>query len=47
VVHHWCTRHLAENLLNKDHVKDNFKLFEDVAKQSEVKLFEENLYLWT
>jgi transposase-like protein len=41
VVHHWCTRHLAENLLKKDHVKDNFKLFEDVAKQLEVKLLEE------
>jgi hypothetical protein len=27
VVHRWCTRHLAEILLKKDH-----KLFEDVAK---------------
>jgi hypothetical protein len=23
----WCTRHLAENLLRKDGVKDNFELF--------------------
>jgi hypothetical protein len=29
--------------LKKDHVKDNFKLFEDVAKKLEVKLFEEKL----
>ena len=25
--HRWCTRHLIENLLRKDGVKDNFKLF--------------------
>jgi hypothetical protein len=25
--HRWCTRHLAENLLRKDGVKDNFDLF--------------------
>ena len=25
--HRWCTRHLAENLLQKDGVKDNFDLF--------------------
>ena len=25
--HHWCTRHLAENLLQKDGVKGNFDLF--------------------
>jgi hypothetical protein len=25
--HHWCTRHLVENLLRKDGVKDNFDLF--------------------
>ena len=43
VVHRWCTRHLADNLLKKDHVKDNFKLFEIVARQLEVKLFEEKL----
>jgi transposase-like protein len=43
LVHHWCTRHLAENLLKKDHMKDSFKLFENVAKQLEVKLFEEKL----
>jgi hypothetical protein len=29
--------------LKKDHVKDNFKHFEDVAKQLEVKLFKEKL----
>jgi hypothetical protein len=26
VVHRWCTRHLAKNLLKNDHVNDNFKL---------------------
>jgi transposase-like protein len=25
--HHWCTRHLTENLLRKDGTKDNFPLF--------------------
>jgi hypothetical protein len=25
--HRWCTRHLAEKLLRKDGVKDNFDLF--------------------
>ena len=39
--HHWCTRHLAENLFKKDGDKDNFALFELVARQLEVQLFEE------
>uniref|UniRef100_K3XRS8 MULE transposase domain-containing protein n=1 Tax=Setaria italica TaxID=4555 RepID=K3XRS8_SETIT len=33
--HRWCTRHLAENLLRKDGVKDNFELFQDAARQLE------------
>ena len=37
--HHWCTRHLAENLLWKDGVKGNFDLFQDVARQLEDKYF--------
>jgi hypothetical protein len=28
--HRWCTRHLAENLLRKDGVKDNFDLFQEI-----------------
>ena len=41
--HRWCTRHLAENLLRKDCRKDNFPLFEEVARMLEVKLFQEKL----
>ena len=29
--HRWCTRPLAENLLRKDGVKDNFDLFQGAA----------------
>jgi hypothetical protein len=29
--HHWCTRHLAENLLCKDGMKDNFDLFQETT----------------
>jgi transposase-like protein len=28
VHHHWCTRHLAQNLIKHDGIKENFKLFE-------------------
>ena len=41
--HRWCTRHLAENLLRKDGTKDNFPLFEEVARMLEVPFFEEKL----
>ena len=41
--HRWCTRHLAQNLIRRDHTKDNFKLFEEVCRQQEVKLFNEKL----
>ena len=34
--HRWCTRHLAENLLRKDGSKDNFPLFEEVARMLDV-----------
>jgi hypothetical protein len=37
--HRWCTRHLAENLLRKDHVKDNFNLFQEAARQLEDRYF--------
>ena len=37
--HRYCTRHLAQNLFDKDHIKDNFKLFELVARQLEVQFF--------
>jgi hypothetical protein len=35
--HRWCTRHLAQNLIRHDGTKDNFKLFEEVCRQTEVK----------
>jgi hypothetical protein len=41
--HRWCTRHLAQNLIRRDGTKDNFKLFEEVCRQQEVKLFNEKL----
>jgi hypothetical protein len=41
--HRWCTRHLAENLLWKDGTKENFPLFEEVARMLEVSFFEEKL----
>ena len=41
--HRWCTRHLAENLLWKDGTKDNFPLFEEVARMLEAPFFKEKL----
>jgi hypothetical protein len=41
--HRWCTRHLAENLLRKDGVKDNFDLFQEAARQLEDKYFRRKL----
>ena len=41
--HHWFTRHLAENLLRKDGVKDNFDLFQEAARQLEDKYFQKKL----
>jgi hypothetical protein len=32
VHHHWCTRHLAQNLIKHDDIKDNFRLFEQVCR---------------
>jgi hypothetical protein len=41
--HRWCTRHLAENLLRKDGVKDNFDLFQEAARQLEDRNFRRKL----
>uniref|UniRef100_K4ALW7 Uncharacterized protein n=1 Tax=Setaria italica TaxID=4555 RepID=K4ALW7_SETIT len=41
--HRWCTRHLAENLLWKDGVKDNFELFQVAARQLEDYYFQRKL----
>ena len=41
--HRWCTRYLAKNLLRKDGMKDDFPLFEEVARMLEVPFFEEKL----
>uniref|UniRef100_K3YDF2 MULE transposase domain-containing protein n=1 Tax=Setaria italica TaxID=4555 RepID=K3YDF2_SETIT len=41
--HRWCTRHLAENLLWKDGVKDNFDLFQVAARQLEDYYFQRKL----
>ena len=31
VHHRWCTRHLAQNIIGHDKIRDNFKPFEDVC----------------
>jgi transposase-like protein len=31
VHHHWCARHLTQNLIKSDGIKENFKLFEEVC----------------
>jgi hypothetical protein len=41
--HRWCNRHLAENLLRKDGVKDNFDRFMIACRQLEDKHFLEIL----
>uniref|UniRef100_K3YZ76 SWIM-type domain-containing protein n=1 Tax=Setaria italica TaxID=4555 RepID=K3YZ76_SETIT len=41
--HRCCTRHLAENLLRKDGVKDNFELLQDAARQLEDRYFQRKL----
>jgi transposase-like protein len=32
VHHRWCTRHLAQNLIKHDDIKENFKLFDEVCQ---------------
>uniref|UniRef100_K4A195 SWIM-type domain-containing protein n=1 Tax=Setaria italica TaxID=4555 RepID=K4A195_SETIT len=41
--HRWCTRLLAENLLQKDGVEDNFDLFQVAARQLEDYYFQRKL----
>jgi transposase-like protein len=42
VHHHWCTRHLAQNLIKHDDIKENFKLFEEVCQQTDEKDLKRN-----
>lgn len=43
-IHHWwCTRHLAQNLIQHDGAKENFMVFEKVCRQNEVMLFNAKL----
>jgi hypothetical protein len=30
--HRWCTRHLPQNFIKHDDIKDNFKIFEEVCQ---------------
>jgi hypothetical protein len=39
VHHHWCIRHLAQNLIKHDGIKENFKLFQEVCWQTDKKDF--------
>jgi hypothetical protein len=43
VHHRWCTRHLAQNLIKHDGIKENFKLFEEVYQQTNEKDFKKKL----
>jgi transposase-like protein len=43
VHHHWCTRHLAQNLIKHDDIKENSKLFEEVCRQTDEKDFKKKL----
>jgi transposase-like protein len=43
VHHHWCTQHLAQNLINHDGIKENFKIFEEVCWQNDEKDFQRKL----
>jgi transposase-like protein len=43
VHHRWCTRHLAQNLIKHDGIKENFKLFEEVCRQTDEKNFKKKL----
>jgi hypothetical protein len=39
----WCTRYLAQNLIKHDVIKENFKLFEEVCRQTNEKDFKKKL----
>jgi uncharacterized ferritin-like protein (DUF455 family) len=39
----WCTRHLAQNIIKHDGIKENFKLFEEVCRQTNKKDFKKKL----
>jgi hypothetical protein len=39
----WCTQHLAQNLIKHDGIKENFKLFEEVCRQTDKKDFKKKL----
>jgi transposase-like protein len=41
--HRWCTRHLAQNLIKHDGIKENFKLFEEVYRQTNEKDFKKKI----
>jgi hypothetical protein len=43
VHHRWCIRHLAQNLIKHDGIKENFKLFEEVCRQTDEKDFKKKL----
>jgi predicted transcriptional regulator len=43
VHHQWCTCHLAQNLIKHDDIKNNFKIFEEVCRQTDEKEFKKKL----
>jgi transposase-like protein len=43
VHYRWCTRHLAQNLIKHDSIKENFKLFEEVCRQTDEKDFKKKM----
>jgi hypothetical protein len=43
VHHRWCTQHPAQNLINHVDIKENFKLLEEVCRQTDEKDFKKKL----
>jgi hypothetical protein len=43
VHHRWCTRHLTQNLIKHEGIKDNFQIFEEVCRQTDEKEFKKKL----
>jgi transposase-like protein len=43
VYNRWCTLHLAQNLIKHDGIKENFKVFKEVCRQTDEKDFKKKL----
>jgi len=43
VHHRWCSHHLAQNLIKHDGIKENFRRFEDLCRQTDENEFKKKL----